>query len=216
MKVSDVMTTDVVTVPLDAPLRRVAELLVEHRVSGLPVCDTDGSVVGVVSEHDLLFKESGPIPRPGGHFWWLRDERDYAELAKPDARTAGEAMTEPAITIAGHRPVAAAARLMVEQRINRLPVVRGDELVGIVTRADLVRVLTRSDEELRREIAEDVLRRTLWLTSDEIHVEVADGAVTVRGAVDNETDAELIEHFVARVPGVVSVACLLEVRGVTA
>ena len=105
---------------------------------------------------------------------------------------------------------------MVEQRVNRLPVLRGDELVGIVTRADLVRVLTRSDEELRREIAEDVLRRTLWLASDDVHVEVADGAVIVRGAVDNEADAELVEHFVARVPGVVSVACLLEVRGATA
>jgi CBS domain-containing protein len=216
MNVNDVMTADVVTVPTDAPLRRVAELLVEHRVSGLPVCDPYGGVVGVVSEHDLLFKESGPIPRPAGLLWWLSDDRDYAELAKPEARTAGEAMTEPAITIAAGRPVAAAARLMVEQRINRLPVLEGDELVGIVTRADLVRILTRSDEELRREIVEDVLRRTLWLASEEVNVEVVDGAVTVRGAVDNEADAELVEHFVTRVPGVVSVACLLEVRGLTA
>jgi CBS domain-containing protein len=216
MKVRDVMTTDVVTVQADAPLRQVAELLVQHRVSGLPVCDAEGGVIGVVSEHDLLFRESGAIPRPDGFFWWLADERDYAELAKPEARTAREAMTEPAITITGDRPIAAAARLMVERRVNRLPVLDGNDLVGIVTRADLVRVLTRSDEELQREIVDDVLRRTLWLGSDEVEVEVADGAVTVRGVVDSEADAELVERLVARVPGVVSVACLLEVRSVTA
>jgi CBS domain-containing protein len=207
----DVMSTDVVSVTPETPLRRVAELLVERRISGLPVCDASGRVVGVVSEHDLLFKESGRLPRPDHFFWWLFDDRDYAELAKPDASVAGEAMTEPPVTIAPHRLVAQAARLMVEHRINRLPVVDGEKLVGIVTRADLVRMFARPDEEIAREIREDVLRRGLWVV-DDVAVEVDDGVVEIRGHTDEDVDPALVERLVARVPGVVSVRCALDER----
>jgi CBS domain-containing protein len=216
MKVRDVMSTDVVTVQPDAPLKRAAELLVEHRISGLPVCDASGRVLGVLSEHDLLFKESGPPERPSGLFWWLVDERDYDELVKPDARTAGEAMSEPALTIAPGRRVAEAARLMVEHRVNRLPVVADETLVGIVTRADLVRAFTRSDDDIAREIREDVFERVLWLDPNGIQVEVADGEVTIGGSVESDVDVALVERFVSRVPGVVSVTSTLRAPGAVA
>ena len=95
--------------------------------------------------------------------------------------------------------------MMIEEGVNRLPVVDDEErLIGIVTRADLVRAFVRSDAEIEQEIREDVIRRTLWLEPDTIQVEVADGEVRLSGEVETKTDAELIPTFVQRVPGVVS------------
>ncbi len=95
---------------------------------------------------------------------------------------------------------------MTEHGINRLPVLKGDELVGIVTRTDLVRAFVRSDEEIRREIVEELLRRTLWLEVPEaIGVDVERGAVRLKGHLERRSDAALLERLVARVPGVVSV-----------
>jgi CBS domain-containing protein len=115
-------------------------------------------------------------------------------------------MTAPAVTI---RPTAAvweAARMMTERRVNRLPVVDPDgRLLGIVTRADLVRAFTRSDEELRREIADDVLLHTLWIATDRLTIGVEDGVVTLAGETDNHTSAKLAEAYIRRVPGVLDV-----------
>jgi CBS domain-containing protein len=109
--------------------------------------------------------------------------------------------------------VADAARVMSERRVNRLPVVDEDKLVGIVTRADLVRVFVRSDEEIASEIRDDVLERTLWVEDGRVGVEVRCGTVEVRcgtvtlsGALDRRSDVELLERLVRRVPGVVAVA----------
>ncbi|HEY7379831.1 MAG TPA: CBS domain-containing protein [Gaiella sp.] len=205
MKVRDIMTTEVVTAQPDVPLKRVAELLVQRGVSGLPVCDTDGNVVGVVSEADLLFKQGAERPEHGRILSWLLDEDASAEHVKRDARTAGNAMTSPAVTIGPERPVAEAARTMVERGINRLPVVEDDRLVGIVTRADLVRAFTRSDADIAHEIRDDVICRMLWIADEGVAVDVVGGEVTLRGTVGSSTDAELIERFSARVAGVVSV-----------
>ena len=162
MKVEDVMTRTVVTVAPQTSLKDVAALLSEHGISGVPVCDTNGRLLGVVSEADIVRKEEGR-PAERERFWWLHAPDDES-VAKIAARTAGEAMTSPAITIEPGRPVSEVARLMVERRVNRLPVVAGEELVGIVTRADLVRAFRRSDEEIKREITEDVIVRTLWMS----------------------------------------------------
>jgi CBS domain-containing protein len=204
MKVLDVMTTDVLTVSSETPLREVAALLVRRRISGLPVVE-DGTVVGVVSEGDILAKERGPSSEQRGWFGVLFEDRAAAEL-KLEARTAGTAMTAPALTIAPERQVAEAAGVMVDAGVNRLPVVSAaGELVGIVTRADLVRAFVRSDGELEREIREDVLVRSLWVAPERVVVEVRDGAVTLRGQVENRTTAELLPDFIQRVPGVVAV-----------
>lgn len=203
--VGDVMTRDVVSVTPDTPIKDVATLLVERGISGLPVCDPDGAVLGVLSEADLLVKQGGPPERSGGIFAWLVDSASSPDLAKLRAHTAGEAMTAPAITVDTDRPVAEAARTMVERGINRLPVVDGGALAGIVTRADLVRLFTRSDAEIAREIREDVAGRLLWIASERFEVEVEQGEVVLRGQVDTELEAELLEKRVRLVAGVVGV-----------
>jgi CBS domain-containing protein len=101
--------------------------------------------------------------------------------------------------------VSAAAKLMFERGINRLPVVSDERLVGIVTRADLVRAFSRPDAELEREIRSDVLERKLWVPAGTVGVSVVEGAVTLSGLVDTETDADVLVRLVGRVPGVVSV-----------
>jgi signal-transduction protein with cAMP-binding, CBS, and nucleotidyltransferase domain len=182
MNVDDVMTRDVVTVLPGATLKEAARLLVEHRISGLPVTDRDGGVLGVVSEADVLSKEQGG-----------------------SARLVGDAMTAPARTIVGSRSVTEAARLMTEEAINRLPVVEEGRLVGIVTRADLVRAFVRSDAELAGEIRDGVVARAMRLDRNSVQVEVADGEVTLTGRVGDSADAELLQGLAGRVPGVVAV-----------
>lgn len=204
MRVQDVMTQEVQTVAPETPLREVARLLTELRISGLPVVE-DGLVVGVVSEADILVKERGSNPGMPGLVGMLFDET-AAIARKLEARTAGEAMTSPAVTIEPTRPVSEAAARMIDRLVNRLPVVDEDEhLVGIVTRADLVRAFVRSDERLAHEIREDVILHTLWIPPEQVNVTVEDGAVSLTGLVESEDDADLIVRLVRRVPGVVSV-----------
>ncbi len=203
MNVEDLMTREVVSVQQDATLKEVAQALVHHRITGVPVCDAQGAVIGVVSEADLLYKVRPAVERDG-LVGWLIGGPLPPEAAKTAALTAEEAMTAPAITISPRGTVEDAARLMMTRGINRLPVLDGTRVVGIVTRADLVRAFTRSDEELAQEIREDVIRRTLWIDPALVVVEVDDGAVRLSGQVQTRTDASLIERFAARVPGVVS------------
>jgi CBS domain-containing protein len=206
MKVQDVMTGDVVTVRPETSLKEVGRILAECKISGVPVVTEDGEVVGVVSEADILFKERGPAKRKGMLAWFLDPFVTEGQL-KLEARTAAEAMTRPAKTIAPWRSVAAAAAQMLTESVNRLPVIDNDgKLVGIVTRADLVRAFARPDLEIEREIRSDVLRRTLWLrTPEAVTVKVEGGKVRLTGLVDTHTDAELVLECVAKVPGVVDV-----------
>lgn len=204
MKVEQVMTHDVITVTPETPLKEVAAILAERRISGVPVCDEAGGVLGIVSENDILFKELGPDERRGGPLAWLLDPAPDRS-PKTIARTAGEAMTSPAVTTRPKAQVSEAARVMVERSVNRLPVVKEGRLVGIVTRADLVQAFVRSDEEIAGEIREDVIRKTLWIVPEELTVEVDHGDVKIAGRVDTRTDADLIKAFASKVPGVISV-----------
>ena len=113
MKIGEIMTPNVISVTEDTPLREVAQVLDRHRVSGLPVVDGDEHIIGVVSEYDLI--------------------------AKPNARTAGEAMTHDVISVMEDTSVDVVRFLLVNRKIKRVPVIRGTKLVGIVSRADLVR-----------------------------------------------------------------------------
>lgn len=217
MNVEHVMTRGVVTVNPEMPLRDVAKLLTTHRISGAPVCDSNGRVLGVVSARDILFQERGDRERAGA-LYLVADVRAYEARAKSDARNAGEAMTAPAVTIEPERRVYEAARLMLDRDVNRLPVVRDGDLVGIVSRGDLVRAFARSDAHIVREITNDVLEAAFPL-EPEVRVDVAGGEVTLTGEVETRSDARRIEQLVARVPGVISVADRLtwrledEVRG---
>jgi len=206
MKVHEVMTTDVATTTPEALLKEAATELVRRRISGMPVVDADGRVAGVVSEADILAKE-GDEQKQGGFLQWLIDPADPWVAARFDAVTVGDAMSAPAQTILADRTVAEAATLMLDENVNRLPVVDADgKLIGLVSRGDLVRAFARSDEEILKEIEEDVLRRAMWLNPSEVDVTVEDGVVTIKGEVASEADADLLPTFVRRVPGVVEVS----------
>jgi CBS domain-containing protein len=203
MIVSKIMSRQVWTVVPSTSLKDVARLLVTKGISGAPVVDEDGTVLGVVSETDILAKE-----RESGRSLLseIMVELGY-DAVKHDACDAGDAMTRPAITIRPSRSVAEAAAVMLDRAVNRLPVVDDHgRLVGIVTRADLVRAFARSDDEIEHEIRGDVILRTLWNTPDRFHVDVVAGEVTIEGEVSDAKSAELLTRFIERVPGVVRVS----------
>jgi CBS domain-containing protein len=204
MRVADVMQRDVVTVLPGASLKEAAELLVENRISGLPVVDAEGRVLGVFSETDLLFKEQGEPDAPS---WlaWLVDPLRLVDREKLAAHRVGEAMTAPAQTISPRRSAAEAAKLMLGASVNRLPVVDGGKLVGIVSRADLVRAFVRSDAEIAKEIRSGVVERGMWIDSRLLDVRVDAGEVTLAGCLDTRRDAEVLPRLVRAVPGVVDV-----------
>jgi CBS domain-containing protein len=210
MKVRDLMSADVLTTTPEAPLKEAAGLLAERRISGVPVVDESGAVVGVLSEADILVKAGGELPRAGVLGWLLEPDFDLRD--KIGARTVGEAMSAPAVTITPGRLVHEAAALMISESVNRLPVVEHGRLVGILTRADVVRAFTRTDAEIADEIREEIFRRTLWLEPGAVSMDVVEGAVHIEGEVETEADAELLPVFVARVPGVVSVQTDIRAR----
>ena len=205
MRVDDVMTTDVATVTPGASLKAVARILVERGISGVPVVDADGDVLGVVSEADLLAKERAEPPTRGGPLAWLVDPIEVIERRKLGARLAGEVMTSPAVTIAPYRNLATAAGIMLDNRVNRLPVVSDGRLVGIVTRADLVRAFARSDAEVLEEIRQDVLGRQMLLDDYAVGVEIDAGDVVLSGEMGRRSQVELMPRLVARVAGVVGI-----------
>jgi len=206
MKIEELMTRDVVTVGPETPLKDVASMLAARRISGLPVIDDQRNVLGVVSEADILVKEQGPEPRHDGLIGWLL-EGGRVDEGKLAARTAGQAMTSPVITIRPEKQVSEGARLMTENGIKRLPIVDADgKLVGIVTRSDLVRAFARTDAEIEREIREEIVKGALWIDDAKLDIRVERGEVTLSGQVGRRSDAELLPPFVERVPGVVSVA----------
>jgi len=203
MKIRDVMSKDVLTTTPAAPLKEAALTLAREGISGLPVIE-DGVVIGVISEADVIAKE-GNEHKTGGFLAWFLDPRDPWLDDRLAAKTVGDAMTSPAIVIGPDRPLSEAATLMIEDGVNRLPVVEDGVLVGLVTRADLVRAFVRTDDEVRHEIEDDVIRRVLWLERDTLRVSVENGIVTLEGKVPTKTDLELVPSFVRRVPGVVEV-----------
>jgi CBS-domain-containing membrane protein len=165
--VRDVMTTGVVTVRLDTPYRELAAMFREHRVSGFPVTAGDGTVIGVVSESDLLALAAG------------RHQRGHHEDGQA---TAGGLMTHPAVTVSPDDPVQTAARVMHARRLQRLPVVdRDGRLEGIVSRSDVLSVFRRSDEEIRREITRDVIADGFFTDPARFTVTVHNGIVTLEG-----------------------------------
>jgi CBS domain-containing protein len=207
MKVSDLMTADVVTVAPDATLKDVASLLVRHRISGVPVVD-GGRVIGVVSTRDVVFKERPSVGLHRGVLAWLMDETHLT--LKLNARTARDAMSAPAVTIASGRSVADAAKLMLDEGVSRLPAVDSGRLVGIVTESDLVRAFARSDAQILREIRE---QGAFPSAARAVDVDVHDGYVTITGPVATKEQAEQLEAAVDRIPGVVALDAHLDWRG---
>jgi CBS-domain-containing membrane protein len=200
--VKDVMTTHVVAVREAAPFKEMAARLREHRVSAFPVLDEDNKVVGVVSEADLLTKEAldsdGPH-RVGGIL-------HHREQAKAAGTTAGDLMTKPPVTVGPAEFVTRAARLMYERKVKRLPVVDDDgRLIGIVSRADVLSVYSRPDDDIRHEITEGVILDSLLCDPARFTVTVKDGIVTVAGTPETAVVGHDLIAEIRHVEGVVAV-----------
>jgi CBS-domain-containing membrane protein len=205
-RVADVMTALVVSVRPDTGYQRVADLLVQHAISAVPVVDEEGRVLGVVSEADLLPKLNYPQHVPV-HPLVSRRRRAANRRALGD--TAGELMTSPAETITSTATLAQAARRMEAARVRRLPVVDdAGRLVGIVSRRDLVRLYARPDEQIRADVLEQVIE-PMWLEPSTVDVQVSAGVVTLTGRVDRVSTREILLRMTHAVPGVVGVVDLL-------
>jgi CBS domain-containing protein len=202
MKVQDCMTTDVKTVRPEASLKDAAAIVAEHAIGGMPVVDERGQVVGVITKTDILFKELGEPPQRGLRGLLHRGETS-ALTTKVEAHTVGEAMSTPAVTAEQIWSTGEAADVLLEHGINRLPVVEDDQLVGIITRHDLVQAFARSDEEIERDIREEALTGLSW--PEDLRVEVRDGEVRLDGEVESRYDAEQLPGSIRRIPGVVKV-----------
>ncbi|MGW8378197.1 CBS domain-containing protein [Streptomyces sp. ODS28] len=220
--IQNVMTSDVVHATPGTPFKEVAELLAVNRISGLPVINENKRVVGVVSETDLMERQaaqSNREERDRKHVrssWLGRPLRRHLPQranAKAHAITANQLMSAPPVTVRPSQTVTEAARIMSEHGVERLPVIDDDgRLLGIVTRHDLLRVFLRRDEEIRAEVVNEVLIRTLWLTSRSLEVTVHKGVVTLEGQLERSSEIPIALRMTARIDGVVSVVDKLTYR----
>lgn len=214
MRARHVMTRDVVTVAPDMPVRDVARVLVENRISAAPVVDADGRVVGIVSEGDLMLRAEPGARRPRSWWLWLltSDDDEAAAFVKAHGRRVSEVMTRDIVTVEENTPLAEVARILEERHIKRVPVLRAGRLVGIVARADLVRALASapepvgpepspSDDELRERVIA-ALRDQPWADGFSVSVIVANGVVDLWGFADSEAKRKAIRVLVEQVPGV--------------
>lgn len=202
--VAQVMTTDVVSVPADTPYAKVVATLADRKVGALPVVDTFGRVLGVVSESDLLHKVEFIGAEPGHRFFEWGTRR--VNRVKAQAATAGDLMTAPAVTIQAEITLVEAAKRMEHEHVKRLPVVDDiGHLIGIVSRRDLLKMYLRSDDDICEEVTEGVLRQMLWIDPLTVKACVADGVVTLTGEVDRRSSAQICAHVCRQVPGVVQV-----------
>jgi CBS domain-containing protein len=192
LRVEELMTSPVHTAAPDSSLKEMARFLVQRGMGCVPIVDHAGSLIGIVTEADLMQLELHRDPRRH-----MRPDRD--EPSTPPPTTAGEIMTTPVVAVPVDFDVADAARIMLEQHITRIPVVDGEEVVGIVSRTDLLRLLTRDDNR----IAADVSAR-LADVPGEWASRVQEGVVTLVGSGPH--NAEQIASTVAwAVPGVIGV-----------
>lgn len=199
--VRDIMTTHVVAVRPSASFKEIAVQLRRHRVSAFPVLDDDGTVIGVVSEADMLPKEALGEEQPA-----VPGILSQRAQEKAEGITAADLMTSPAITVAPEDSVGYAAWLMYTRGVKRVPVTdAAGRLVGIVTRSDVLSVYERSDEEIREQILDEVIRDEFRADPARFTVTVKDGIVTMMAALESTSLGRDILARVRRVQGVVFV-----------
>ncbi|MFJ9427729.1 CBS domain-containing protein [Streptomyces sp. NPDC101249] len=205
-RVSDVMTRAVVAVGPKALFKDIVGRMRRWRVSALPVLAGDGRVIGVVSEADLLPKEEFRDSDPDR----ITQMRRLADLTKAGAVDAGELMSTPAVTVHPDTKLAEAARIMALRHVKRLFVTDAEGvLVGVVSRADLLTVFLRPDDELAAEIRSEVVDALFTGPADRVDVTVAEGVATVTGCVADASLIPLAERLVGGVEGVTRVDCRL-------
>jgi len=195
MRVREIMTKSVLTALPSMTVGKAAELLAYRGFSAMPVVDAKGDLVGIISEADLIRNR---FPAAYG-------DTTPTDPAPPPGRTVGEVMTCPVIGISHDADVAVLARAMVTGRRRCVPIVDGSRLVGVVTRRDVIRMLSRPDAD----VATDV-RRHLAVLGGQARwtVQVIDGDVTVRDQFDEASDRQVAQVLAEAVPGVLRVTVL--------
>ncbi|MFI2184427.1 CBS domain-containing protein [Streptomyces sioyaensis] len=200
--VRDVMTKTVAAVDREARFKEIVETMERWKVSALPVLAGEGRVVGVVSEADLLPKEGFRESDPGR----LEQLRRVDDMRRAEAVTAGELMTSPALTVRADATLSQAARTMARESVKRLPVVDGHGVLqGIVSRADLLKVFLRSDEDLAEDVRRNILGELFAAPAKDLQVTVVDGVVTLSGRVRDNSLIPVAARLVRAVEGVVDV-----------
>jgi CBS domain-containing protein len=220
MQVKDVMTRDVIAVSPATPIHKAAELMVDHGVSGLPVVDAQGAVVGIVSEGDLVVRQK-PRGRPSWWTFFFNDgERLAREYRKAVGTTVGEVMTSAVITVSPDVPLESAAVILDRHNIRRLPVLEDGHLVGLVSRGDLIKALaatppaqiSRSDAQLVAEMRARVAREA-WTTTSGLVIQARDGVLELWGLVDTEAEKSALETMARAIDGCRGVENHLVTRG---
>jgi CBS-domain-containing membrane protein len=218
-KISEIMTRDVASVNVSTSFKDIAEMLIAHGVSAVPVVDADNHVIGVVSEADLLLKEEfkdqyyreGYQPPLRARLRHRFGQERHSAKDKALGDTAADLMTSPAITIRPQQAMIYAIRLMDENSVKRLPVVDQEgRLEGIVSRRDLLKVFVRPDTEIARQIREDVLEHSLWVDTSGVEVAVDRGIVKLSGRLGQRSDAQVAARLALKVNGVIDVVNELE------
>ena len=226
MKATDVMATSVITVRQDTPVAKIAEVLLANRISAVPVVNDKDTLVGIVSEGDLIHRVEAGTERHRS--WWLElltgKEILAHEFVKSHASKAADVMTYPVVSVTPDTPLGDIAALLEKHRIKRVPVVSNGKIVGIVSRANLIQALVSlghaktsdasfDDLTLHSNILEQ-LRSKSWTDPSTISVVVNNGTVELWGIVDSETEKNAIRVAVEVTPGVRQVSNKLVVEHV--
>jgi CBS domain-containing protein len=203
MKVRDLMTPQVITVGPQASLKEAARRMIEAGVSGLPVTDDIGSLVGVITEADFVKNESGRRARQRARLLrWLGNGDDMPSTE----RLVEDVMTSDVVTLGPDADHAEAARIMRRAGIKRIPIVEDDgTLRGIISRSDILRAFARPDDDIIEEIRGHVMGEVLWIDSRTVEVKSVDGNVELHGHLETKSDCRLLEDLTKRLDGVVSV-----------
>jgi CBS domain-containing protein len=224
MKARDVMVSPVVTVKPSSSVKELAKILLERRISAVPVVDDQGKLVGIVSEGDLLHRsEIGTEKRRS---WWLEsftgDDTLAAEYARSHARKVGDIMTRHVITAAPETPLYAIAALLEKHSIKRIPIVKNDQLVGVISRANLVQAMASLRHDLEVPLSDAAIREKLlthlqqqpWASTALLNVTVNGGVVDLWGYARSDAERNAIRVAAEAMPGVRAVNDNLVARAV--
>lgn len=204
MKLSQLMSTGVITIGPDAPLKEAARRMIEAGVSGLPVTDEAARLIGIITEADFVATEADrrKKKRAGLLRFVYRDE----EMASQQ-KLVKDVMTRDVKTLGPDEDHADAARVMEKHGIKRIPVVDDDGvLVGLLSRSDILRAFARPDRDILDEVTEHLMKEILWIEPSRVRLTCVDGNVHLEGRLETRSDVNLLVELTRRVDGVVSVS----------
>jgi len=213
MIASDVMTRNVISVSPDATIADAVELMLERGISGLLVVDSSGTLAGIVTEGDLLRRDELGTGRRRS--WWLRliasPGRQAADFTRTHGRKVADVMTRDVLSVNAKSPLTDIVAMMEEHRVKRVPVLDGDHVVGVVSRADLLRALSvaarergaaSADDATIRDHILDTLARETWAPRTTLNVTVVNGVVDLWGTISNDQERRAICVIAENTPGV--------------